>query len=270
MPKDHYHAEFLEFEQELKSFVFRLVTHLQDTEDIVQDTYIKVFDKLEGFEGRSSFKTWVFAIALNQAKNYLARQKPWLVDTQTIAANLHLQSKPLADKVVKKYESKPEQAYEVKEHINYCFNCMTKTLEIHQQVCLWLKEVYGFKIDEIMNITELSEGKVKHAIADARKTMINIFEQKCALVSKKGVCHQCTQLAGFLNAKEDAHQKALKIKMVKEGMTPDKERLLDLRLELAKSIDPLQASNAHIHLYFLENNPKWTEIGLKQPVPEKS
>lgn len=270
MLKDQYHSEFLSFKQELKSFVFRLVTNVQDAEDIVHDTYLKAFDKLEKFEGRSSFKTWVFAIALNHAKNYLTKQKPWLVDTQTIAANLHLQTKPLADKVVKKYESKPEQAYEVKEHINYCFNCMTKTLEIHQQVCLWLKEVYGFKIEEIMRITALSEGKVKHAIADARKTMIDIFEQKCALVSKKGVCHQCTQLAGFLNAKEDAHKKALKIKMVKEGMTPDKERLLDLRLELARDIDPLLASNAHIHLYFLENNPKWVEIGLSQQASEKN
>lgn len=269
MHHDQHQSDFISFKQELTSFVFRLVTNVQDAEDIVHDTYLKAFDKLDQFEGRSSFKTWVFTIALNQAKNYLAKQKPWLVDTQTLAANLHLQSKPLADKVIKKYESKPEQAYEVKEHINYCFNCMTKTLEIQQQVCLWLREVYGFKVDEIMHITALTEGKVKHAIANARKTMIDIFEQKCALVSKKGVCHQCTQLAGFLNAKEDAQQKALKIKMVREGMTPDKERLLDLRMELAKDIDPLQASNSHIHLYFLENNPKWTEIGLARQASEK-
>ncbi len=181
-----------------------------------------------------------------------------------MSANLHLQSKDLTEKVVALYQSKPDQDYEVKEHISYCFNCMTKTLEVHQQVCLWLKEVYDFKIEEIIQITELSEGKVKHAIANARKTMVDIFEEKCAFVSQKGVCHQCTQLAGYLNPKEDARKKALEIKMVREGMTPDKKRLLDLRLELVKDIHPLTASMSHIHTYFIENNPKWVEMASSE------
>lgn len=264
-----YQAEFISFKDELQSFIFRMVSNVQDAEDIVQDVYLKAFDKIDTFEGKSSFKTWVFAIALNQSKNYLTKQKRWLVDAQTISADLHLRTPALADKVVNLHHSKPDNTYEVKEHISYCFNCMTKTLEIQQQVCLWLKEVYDFKVSEIMEITDLSEGKVKHAIADARKTMVKIFEQKCAFVSQKGVCHQCTQLAGFLNSKEDAHAKALEIKMVREGMTPDKERLLDLRMQLARDINPLQATNTHIHTYFLENNPKWVQMGLAEKKEEK-
>lgn len=259
-----YQNLFVSFKDQLQSFVFRMVSNVQEAEDIVQDTYIKAFDKIDSFEERSSFKTWVFTIALNQSKNYLQKQKRWSVDAQSMSANLHLESKELSQKVVSLYESKPDQSYEVKEHISYCFNCMTKTLEVQQQVCLWLKEVYQFKVEEIMQITELSEGKVKHAIANARKTMVNIFEEKCAFVSKKGVCHQCTQLAGYLNPKEDAQTKSLEIKMVREGMTPEKERLLDLRMELVKDINPLTASMSHIHSYFIENSPKWVEIALAE------
>lgn len=269
MKQEQYHKEFLAFKDQLQSFIFRMVSNIQDAEDIVQDTYLKVFEKLDTFRGDSSFKTWVFTIAMNQSKNHLAKQNKWLVDAQSISANLHLESEELASKLISIYQSKPEIEYEVKEHISYCFNCMVKTLEVQQQVCLWLKEVYNFKVDEIMSITGLSEGKVKHAIADARKLLTEIFEQKCAFVSKKGVCHQCTQLNGFLNPKQDAREKALKIKMVKEGDNPDKKYLLDLRLKLVQVIDPLNASNKHIHTYFLENSPEWVKTGLARNVPRK-
>src|ERR1700735_1358620 len=40
-------------------------------EDIVQDTFVKAYQKLDSFEERSSFKSWLFRIAINTAKNRL-------------------------------------------------------------------------------------------------------------------------------------------------------------------------------------------------------
>src|SRR5437868_8895234 len=40
-------------------------------EDIVQDTFVKAFQKLDSFEERSSFKSWLFRIAINTSKNKL-------------------------------------------------------------------------------------------------------------------------------------------------------------------------------------------------------
>ena len=118
------------------------------------------------------------------------------------------------------------------------FNCINKTLLLKQQVCLLLKDVYYFKVSEIMQITNFTEGIVKHALADARKNMIRIFDDRCAFVNKKGVCHQCTALTGALNPKQNAHIKAQELKIVQEGNSTDKEYLLDLRLDLVKGIDP--------------------------------
>ena len=140
-----------------------------------------------------TFKTWVFSIATNISKNILIKQNKWEVNAQDYGANLHVQSKDHWDKFHEVFYSTPEQIYEVKEHINYCFNCINKTLEISQQICLLLKDVYQFKVSEIMHITNLSEGKVKHALANARKNMIRIFDNRCAFVNKKGVCHQCSR-----------------------------------------------------------------------------
>jgi RNA polymerase sigma-70 factor (ECF subfamily) len=44
-------------------------------EDIVQEAFIKAFNKLDTFEGRSSFKSWLFQIAVNTAKNKLRTAK---------------------------------------------------------------------------------------------------------------------------------------------------------------------------------------------------
>lgn len=259
-----YQNQFLDFQSELKSFIFRLVTNRQDAEDIVQETYIKVAEKIETFEARSSFKTWVFTIALNSARNHLSAQKRWREDAQDFGANLHHQSMELTQKLNTLFYQKPEQEFEIKEHISYCLNCINKTLELNQQVCLLLKDVYEFKVNEIVLITGLSEGKVKHALADARKNMIRIFDNRCAFINKNGTCHQCTSLKGVLNPEQNAHIKANELKFVREGNHPDKERLLDLRLELAKSLDPLNSSNSHLHSYFLENLADWVEIGLSK------
>ncbi|MGH1433477.1 MAG: sigma-70 family RNA polymerase sigma factor [Lewinella sp.] len=67
----NYQSEYLQVEDELKSFVFRLVTNQQDTEDIIQDTYLKVDKNIDSFKEESSFKTWVFSIAINTAKKHL-------------------------------------------------------------------------------------------------------------------------------------------------------------------------------------------------------
>lgn len=268
MTHNDYIQAFLQFEKELRSFLFRLLTNRQDTEDIYQETYIKVHQNLNSFKGESSFKTWVFAIAVNLSKNHLNRQKRWLENAQDYGALLHVHSPEHWTRFRNVFESTTERNYDIKEHITYCFNCINRTLELNQQICLLLKEVYAFKVAEIMQITGLSEGVVKHAIADARRHMVRIFDGRCSFVNKKGVCYQCTTLKGYLNPKQNAQVEALKVKMVKEGDNPDKQYLLDLRLDLVRQIDPLQAPNAGMNIFMLESCEKWVEEGKEKKVLE--
>lgn len=266
LDQEEYIQDFLKFKPELESFIFRMLTNRQDAEDIVQETYIKVQQNIETFKGESSFKTWVFSIALNLSKNQLTKQKRWIENAQDHGAALHMQSTEHLTAFKDVFESTPDKQYDIKEHIAYCFNCINKTLETDQQVCLLLKEVYDFKISEIIQITKLTEGIVKHAIADARKNMIRIFDDRCSFVNKKGVCHQCTSLTGILNPKQNAQIEAVKIKMVKEGLNPNKELLLNLRLELVNSIDPLNSPNTLLNAYMLEQSEKWVEEAIEKNV----
>jgi RNA polymerase sigma-70 factor, ECF subfamily len=77
--KDGDFAAFTELINAHKDKVFALARRLagneQDAEDIVQDSLLKAIDKIDSFRGDSSFGTWLYAIALNQSRGHLDRQK---------------------------------------------------------------------------------------------------------------------------------------------------------------------------------------------------
>lgn len=256
MNQEIFQAEFANFSGELKSFIYRLVANKQDAEDLVQDSYIKATTNLPSYQSeRASLKTWVFTIALNTAKNHLLRMKRWGENDLTVCEHYHSNSPEMMEEIGSVFNSTPDARFEMKEHLNYCFTCISKTLELSQQICLLLKEVYGFKQNEIIKITGLSEGKVKHGIVDARKNMTRIFNDRCALINKNGVCNQCTSLNGIFNPEQDAHIKAQELKL---SSTADQEKLLELRLQLVRETDPLNGSS-ELHIFFLENIPYWVE-----------
>ena len=261
MEMKQFQDEFLVIKKDLASYIFRITGHLQDTEDLVQDTYLRAAKSINTFQGKSSLKTWLFTIATNITRDHFRAKKRWSTNCMNNASDDANKHPELIDKFISIHrgESIPGK-FEIREHINFCFTCMAKTLPIEQQVAIILKDVYGFKISEIIEILGLSEGKTKHAIKGGREMLINIFENKCALVSKQGVCYQCSELNGILNPKQDQQQELLKIKMVREankGRT--KEDLYKLRTELVKNIDPLNAQSTNLHVYFLSLMPHYSD-----------
>lgn len=254
--------EFIVFQNELKSFIYRIVTHRQEAEDIAQETFIKCFQNIESFKEKSSFKTWVFSIATNLAKDSLRAKERWGENWMDLVKDAHIADKKLMQKK-QEIASSSEVKFDMSEHLNYCFNCTSKTLLLSNQICLLLKEIYGFKISEIMQIVGLSEGKVKHAIADSRKDMARIFEHKCALINKNGTCSQCTGLNNIFNPKQNTQEKANKLKIIKEQRGKNYEQLLNLRLQMVKAIDPLAGKGINLHNYLIENSPTWAKQQTK-------
>ena len=124
---------------------------------------------------------------------------------------------------------------------------------------------------EIILITDLTEGKVKHAIIDVRKDMSRIFERRCSLINKKGICHQCNELNGIFNPQQDAYIEANKLKLAQEAACANDDKLLNLRLQLIRSIDPLHAEGTNLHNFIMERCLDWARHQIsKQARPSKS
>lgn len=249
-----FQALFEPFQAQLKSYLYRLTANREDAEDLAHDAFIRAFDRLKQFEGRSSLKTWVFQIATHLAYNQLKRRKRWTPDVSEQAKALVLENPALAGRIQNALQADPEVRYEIKEHIDTCFTCIGRNLPIEQQITLLLRDVYGFSIEEISNILGRSAGSVKHLLQSARNSMTDIFDRRCALVNKNGVCRQCSELNGWLNPKQDQQAALMQLDLVKGSERYDRDALYKLRAALVREIDPLRSPGAPLQAILLGCN----------------
>jgi RNA polymerase sigma-70 factor, ECF subfamily len=258
-------AEFEACRGQLRSYILRITASVQDTEDIVQDTYLKADKNWETFKGQSSVKTWLFAIASNLAKDNLRAKKRWTENVTDICKARALANPEYFPEVMNIQATSPHGQFEIKEHITFCLTCISKSLPLEQQICLLLKEVYDFKVLEIATILQITEAMVKYHLHTARQKMIQVFDNRCALINKEGTCHQCSELNGIFNPKQSFQEEIIKIEMARTLEKGDKEHLLDLRMQIVREIDPFQSKGADLQIHHLEHNRK-----IMEHLPEKN
>lgn len=256
-------AEFTEeFERSrphLKSYLIRITASKEDTEDIVQDTYIRASSAIDKFKGESTVKTWIFAIASNIAKDNLRAKKRWPETVTDICREKALSNPDYFPEIAQIMQTSPQAQFEIREHITFCLTCISKSLPLEQQICLFLKEVYDFKVTEISQILQTTEAMVKYYLHTARTKMVTIYEGRCALINKEGTCHQCSELNGIFNPKQNFEVEKNKIEFAKRASDPDREHLLDLRLKIMRDTDPYNSSGAELQLHHLQHNRKIME-----------
>jgi len=162
----------------------------------------------------------------------------------------------------------PQAAFEIQEHIDFCFTCTSKTLVLEEQVALLLRDVYRCRTREVAIIMRTGEGAVKHYVHRARRTMAEVFDSRCALVRQEGPCHQCSQLNGWLNPKQTAQEALVSIEMARPATRANRERLLVLRRRLVRGIDPLADSGCDLHEAFLSLHRYCAgEVHALKPLP---
>ena len=161
-------------------------------------------------------------------------------------------------------ETSPQGKFEIKEHIAFCFTCVSKSLPLEQHLALLLKEVYGFKVKEIAQIMDQSDAMVKYYLHVSRNRLIEVFDQRCSLINKQGICHQCTELNGIFNPKQKAQEELVKIEMARASQDKSKEELFDLRMKILQELDPFESGAAELQLHHLEHNRQVMEKYLSE------
>ncbi|AQG82129.1 RNA polymerase sigma factor [Spirosoma montaniterrae] len=245
---------FSAFQSQLKSYLYRLTASRNDADDLTHDAFIKAYDELSTFKGQSSLKTWVFQIATNLAYNQLKRQKRWTPDVMEQAKNLVVNSKEMQALIGKVSETASDARYDMKEHIDTCFTCMAKNLPIENQIALILKDVYDFSVADICLILDKTEGIVKYLLQDGRNTLMDIFDNRCALIHKNGVCNQCSELNGWFNPKENQQQALMKLDLVRGSKKFNREELYVMRSKLVSALDPLRSPGADLQELLVKCN----------------
>lgn len=264
MDQAAFDSEFETFRSSLRSFLLRMTANREDADDLVQETYIRARNKLELFKGDSSLKTWVFSIAGNLCRDLLRSKKRWPVNATDISKEAALGNPAFFEESMAIRHGSPQGEFEIKEHISLCLTCVSKSLPLVDHLCLLLKEVYGFTMKESAMILNITDAMVKHHLRTARKRMIDIFDHRCSLINKEGICHQCTELNGIFNPHQIAAEEKAKLDLVKAAGNENKEKLLDLRLKIIEELDPFESAAAELQLHHLEHNRTVIEEYLKK------
>jgi len=246
MREKEFEAEFIAFRSQLTSYLYRLSANKQDAEDITQDTFLKATEKLDQFKEKSSLKTWVFSIATNLARDNQRVKNRWVLDAQDACKKAAQDSSEVEQRIIGAFINQTSKTFDIKEHINYCFTCLGKNLDLEHQLVVILKEVYQFKRSEIAEIIGKTEGVVKHLLFDGRKELQERYNNRCAMINKKGVCYQCAELNDVLqtavNGPLDAEDKIRSF-----GFQPMSDvQNLDTRFKIIRKINPLEGNGADL------------------------
>lgn len=72
----------LRHQKSLLRLAYRVLGDLEWAQDVVQESFMKAYQKISAFEGRSAFKSWIYQITLNTARNKLRGKNPEVVDIE--------------------------------------------------------------------------------------------------------------------------------------------------------------------------------------------
>jgi RNA polymerase sigma-70 factor (ECF subfamily) len=171
------------YKQKVFSIAYGMVRNPESAMDISQEVFIKVYRYLGGFQGSSSFYTWLYRITVNLSIDYIRKvSKRDMVDYndslqrrdpdgfEALVVPTMLDQCPLDS-----FERK-----ELRQHISKAFEALS---EDHRAVLL-LREIEGLSYQEIARIQKINKGTVMSRLHHARSNFQNALNR--SLNSKAG------------------------------------------------------------------------------------
>ena len=203
----------------LHAHCYRMLGSVPDAEDALQDALLSAWRGLSGFEGRSSLRSWLYAIATNACLRAIERRpKRVLPIDYAPAADPHDgPGRPLVESVwVGPYPDErlgleeglagPEARYERREAVELAFIAALQHLPARQRAVLILRDVLGFSAREVARALETTPTGVDSALQRAHK----VVDQRLPERSQQAVLRSLDDdtLHGIVDRFVDAWERA--------------------------------------------------------------
>ena len=164
--KKAYDALVLKYQGRILNLVSRFVHDPSDASDVAQEAFIKAYRALPKFRGDSAFYTWIYRIAVNTAKNFLAAGARQPFDT---AADFNEMEQIDTSDTLKEQET-PERLLltrELQETIIRAIEGLPPDL----RSAITLREIDGLSYEEIATVMACPVGTVRSRIFRAREAV---------------------------------------------------------------------------------------------------
>lgn len=160
---------------------YRLSGSLDDAEDIVQETFLRAWNKLKSFDGNGPFRNWLYVIATRLwLDEYRKRKKRILLPIEGDPSDPRLPPQPdfsasfldpLPDSWLSGTGPSPEFSYERRESISLAFMVALHKLNARQRTVLILREVFNWSAEETAAALSLTVDSVNNLLYRARKNL---------------------------------------------------------------------------------------------------
>lgn len=161
--------------RELQVHCYRMLGSYDDSEDLVQETFLRAWRNRDGFEGRATFRAWLYRIATNACLDFLrrvnrrpARYEPMPgTDPQVEPPPRVTWLQPYPDELASA-EPEPDAAVVSRETMELVFLAAIQHLPPKQRAVLILRDVLGWPASETGQLLEMSVASVNSALQRAR------------------------------------------------------------------------------------------------------
>jgi RNA polymerase sigma-70 factor, ECF subfamily len=160
-----------ELVDEHQRFVYQLALHLlgdhNEALDLSQEVFLRVFRTIHRFRGQSTLRTWIYRIAVNQARN---RMRWWRRRRRSQQVSLDDHVRAHGELRTESATASPDRVFrqrEVAARLQQALDC----LPFDQRTAIVLREIDGLSYDEIAFSLGVAVGTVKSRLARARETL---------------------------------------------------------------------------------------------------
>jgi len=139
------------YKNKLYSTLYRIMKDHEASEEILQETFIRVYRHRNGYKSTYRFSTWIYTIALNLMRGYMRKNKP-LVSLEEVNPNALLNDPPTS----------PDEELKIR------LERAIETLPVHYKTAFLLREVDRFTYEEIAKVMKCRIGTAKSRVNRAR------------------------------------------------------------------------------------------------------
>ena len=159
------------YEDRLHNFLYRYTHNHQDCEDLVQETFFRVFRSRHSYERIAKFSTWMYTIAINLAKSLYKKKK------KMTKVTIHKDPDDSEDRPMKLEDTDilPDDSLHEKMCMDQLEKALKELSEDFREVVV-LRDIQQLSYEEIAEIADLPMGTVKSRINRGRAQLQELLE----------------------------------------------------------------------------------------------
>jgi RNA polymerase sigma-70 factor, ECF subfamily len=211
------------FRRELLAHCYRMLGSVHDAEDLVQETYLRAWRSYDGFEGRSSVRTWLYHIATNACLTALVKHSRRMLPSGLGAPSTDPSApaapagadvswlQPIPDSMVGRADD-PAAIVARRGDLRLALVASLQYLPARQRAVLVLRDVLAFPAPEVAAMLGITTASVKSALQRARARLLElglVAEDLPEPTSPRARALLDQYIAAFENADADALERLL-------------------------------------------------------------